>query len=873
MQLIRKSADAQLAETMNKRKSAAFEMTDEERRRLLGKDSGWLSDAERIAIAHQVMQDAKLRGGLFASLSEQDLRALLEVNSGNTKALGAKMASEAHQAAIKKHNLHKNTRGAGKDDGDDDEAFRNHLAEEEYAAELAQQGLEKMRNMLMSQCSAIVEEDPSVILKADPDVRDKTLKSLLESQNRSTADHSSTLTALLMEQLSKYDEGRPDSVSGVKTSGNSDERHARLKGDVQEAAASIHAQIYNALFKVPHSSDWKREFRKQLGSLLKESASAGGTRSNERHDAPKARPSPGTVNMLAVGECVDDFADSLLAQGFGDLDQSSDAKARHYLEGFGRRMASRIADIDPRILDAILMSEQAAHRSVVISELFAEGLMGDTMPWWEKTRADAVQHALKMKAVAEQKDRVDECTQTNKLVMQQLGKTRPNLAGHAMANNRRKGSVVVEVKEPINLETLGLSHLLQHHFSTSKKKRRKIPKITQTAKKFNALIAELIQMKYIADCADRDAGLKPQSFSNFLQQFFQLKFGKQHARAYQQSMKQLNNLAAQTEHYYDKNPRVRVFARAAGILVCCKGGVCGCQAPDLLNAHIESIAQRKHDLAEGKSSGAGKEEVEDLLSKPRKSHTATSTGRGITRFRPTMANFWVDLVATAFGCKPSILYTEKTEAETAAKADQKKCSRRKQFEPETLAKELTDLSVEPHVFVPAERLRRRAMSAMPWLNASFNKKHKARFDFLLMNLSPRRVDSLEKVHLCVDTAADAICDFWDRETERHIAVQMDHAARTIEAIWFRAKALQRIKWMKDNAKRMRGAFSVVSRVVFLFLFFLVNNCSSYCILHCTLNQTPKTDNNITQSVSLSNESIKNLTLEETGSTPLTNLRR
>ncbi len=818
MQLIRKSADMEIVKSMNKRKSAAFEMTDEERRRLLGKDSGWLSDAERIAIAHQVMRDAKLRGGLFASLSEQDLRTLLEVKSENTQALGSKMVSDVHQEAVKKHKLHKATRGAKNADEDDEDAFRNRLAEEEHAAELARQGLEKMRNMLMSQCSAIVEEDPSVILKADPDVRDKALKSLLEIQNRTSAEHASTFTALLMEQLSKFDEGRQSSVPSRENSNNYDSRFARLRDDVQEAAASIHAQIHDALFKVPHSSDWKREFRKQLGVLLKESALAGGTKSSATHEGKaqhKGRPpSPGTINMLAVGECVDEFADSLLAQGFGNLDQSGDAKARHYLESFGRRMASRIMDVDPRILDAILMSEQAVHRSSVISKLFAEGLIGEEMPWWEEHRKKAVQHALKMKKLEQQKSSVDECTQTNKLVMQQLGKTRPNLSGHAVTNRQRNGSTLVKNEsELVNLEILGLSHLLQHHYATVKKKRRKIPKITQTAKKFNSLIAELIQMKYIADCADRDAGLTPQSFSNFLQQFFQLKFGKQHARAYQQSMKQLNNLAAQTEHYYDKNPRVRVFARAAGILVCCKGGVCGCQAPDLLNEHIERISRQKRAIAEAKINGGivdDEEEYHLKESKPRISHTATSTGREITRFRPTMANFWVDLVATAFGCPPSIVYGDQSNLPAKTTKPKKKRGQGKQFDPETLAKELTDLSKEPHVFVPAERLRKRAMAAMPWLNKTINKKYKAQLDFLLMNLSPRRVDSLEKVHVCIDTAADAICDFWDQETERHIAVQMDHAARTIEAIWFRAKALQRIKWMKDNAKKMRGAFCVNS---------------------------------------------------------------
>jgi hypothetical protein len=92
---------------------------------------------------------------------------------------------------------------------------------------------------------------------------------------------------------------------------------------------------------------------------------------------------------------------------------------------------------------------------------------------------------------------------------------------------------------------------------------------------------------------------------------------------------------------------------------------------------------------------------------------------------------------------------------------------------------------------------------MPWLREPVNKNHRARLDFMLMNLNPRRVDSLGKLHVCVDTACDQLCDFWDRETERHHAQRMDQAACTIERIWYRAKALQRIEWMRNNSKMMR----------------------------------------------------------------------
>ena len=77
-------------------------------------------------------------------------------------------------------------------------------------------------------------------------------------------------------------------------------------------------------------------------------------------------------------------------------------------------------------------------------------------------------------------------------------------------------------------------------------------------------------------------------FSDFLQQYFQLKFGKQHARAYQMGMKQMSKVAAEVEHYYDKSSRVRIFARAAGILVCCEGGICSCKCPNLLNVSSSS---------------------------------------------------------------------------------------------------------------------------------------------------------------------------------------------------------------------------------------------------------------------------------------------
>ena len=60
-------------------------------------------------------------------------------------------------------------------------------------------------------------------------------------------------------------------------------------------------------------------------------------------------------------------------------------------------------------------------------------------------------------------------------------------------------------------------------------------------------------------------------------------------------MKQLTKLAAEVEYYYDKSPRVRIFARAAGVLVCCEGGVCNCKCPDLLNAHMAAVGKLKEE--------------------------------------------------------------------------------------------------------------------------------------------------------------------------------------------------------------------------------------------------------------------------------------
>ena len=67
---------------------------------------------------------------------------------------------------------------------------------------------------------------------------------------------------------------------------------------------------------------------------------------------------------------------------------------------------------------------------------------------------------------------------------------------------------MIQVEELKPDEVLGISHILSKHYtslshsSKRKKKKRKIPKITTTIKTFGTMISEMVQAKYIADCAD-----------------------------------------------------------------------------------------------------------------------------------------------------------------------------------------------------------------------------------------------------------------------------------------------------------------------------------------------------------------------------------
>jgi hypothetical protein len=138
-------------------------------------------------------------------------------------------------------------------------------------------------------------------------------------------------------------------------------------------------------------------------------------------------------------------------------------------------------------------------------------------------------------------------------------------------------------------------------------------------------------------------------------------------------MKQLTKLAAEVEYYYDKSPRVRIFARAAGVLVCCEGGVCNCKCPDLLNAHMAAVGKLKEENKKRLANGEKILDINDdsleysIVSKPPISKTTLSTGRGITRFRKEMAEFWVDLVACAFGLPSSKKKTRSRSSSSGSK--------------------------------------------------------------------------------------------------------------------------------------------------------------------------------------------------------------
>jgi hypothetical protein len=131
-------------------------------------------------------------------------------------------------------------------------------------------------------------------------------------------------------------------------------------------------------------------------------------------------------------------------------------------------------------------------------------------------------------------------TQTTKIDFIKSGVTlTPENDSEDQKYSRRHTKLVTaeEIQEELKSDVIGLSHLLSNHYAekerkrkSKKNKKKRLPKITTTIKSFGAMIGEMIQAKYIADCTDHAAGQKPQSFPDFLQQYFQLKFGKQHAR-------------------------------------------------------------------------------------------------------------------------------------------------------------------------------------------------------------------------------------------------------------------------------------------------------------------------------------------------------
>ena len=657
------------------------------------------------------------------------------------------------------------------------------------------------------------------------DIKNIALAALLSNNSESS------LIKLLTKQLNEYDEGRPSTTDGMAAANYGSGDLDKVQKDAYNAASIVANQIQSSVSKVPHSSDWKQEFRKVLGNMLRDHNNPSGSNNGSNNTSNNGSriigingsgvSDGGTVNMAQVGNAVDEFANMLegslggLLGGGGNGSESGggssnnggvhkmdahdrvvgrsgnneastfhrgdgtvdtdDAHTREALATFGRNLAGRLSSMDPRLLDSILLSTVANRRAHEISEEWHTGIHhGDDVPWWDIMKAESAKHALLTKV----NESVTIDTQTTKVDFIKSGGAVSNEVDISGSNaDRRKERRHTQIVNTSDLnvdEILGLSHLLSRHYVQShtgskKKKKRKLPKITTTIKTFSSMVGDMIQAKYAADLTDHLAGSRPQPFPDFLQQFFQLKFGKQHARAYQQSMKQLIKVASEVEHYYDKSPRVRMFARAAGILVCCQGGVCGCKCPDLLHTHIAAVKARKGTFIDEDGDGIDDRDIEVFVAAAPISKTNLSTGRGITRFRREMAELWVDLVAAAF-LLPSTKKAAKRERLDSESNKKKGTTNSKEgvlkkMDPEKLANVLGDCSKGP-VFVPASRLLKRMLQEMPWLKEPVNKHHKGRLDFLLMNLTPRRVDSLDKVHVCIDTACDALCDYWDRETER-----------------------------------------------------------------------------------------------------------
>ena len=723
MRMLKRTMDQEFIQQVEKRKSAAMEMTDEERMKLLSKNSNFLSDEDRMRIALSVLRDPTMLNELLLKMSTDDYHHLLDVHNENNK----------------------NSNTGGDENGGNGESGRKRMISEME---------KKMPDLL--------ELNPNLLNNASNDAKHAAISALLAG-----AGAASTLTQLLSKQLSEYTEGRPKAGSTAAVSYGSGDLE-KVHNDAKQAAQLVVSQMQSSLSKVPHSSDWKIEFRKVVGGMMRDfanpgcgdnsssnggnnggnrgSSGANGSTNTHSHNGG-GNGGIGGSSVLAIGNAVDDFAHVLEGSlqgllGAGSTNEedeerarrkekhgqdahdrvvgsngknndtnafqrgagiaaTDDAQTREALATFGRNLAGRLSTMDKRLLDSILLSTVASRRAHEISDEWHQGIHhADTPPWWDEMKAQSAKHALEVR----NNERREIETQTTKIDFKRSGGASSTNAGNYSGDTgtqRRKeerhGTVMIK-EEDLVTKILGLSHFLTKNYiqvqaGSKKKKQRKLPKITTTMKSFLAMIGEMVQAKYAADCTDHFTGQRPQPFPDFLQQFFQLKFGKQHARAYQQSMKRLVKLAAEVEHYYDKAPRVRMFARAAGILVCCQGGVCGCKCPDLLEVHIAARNERKGTFVDEDGDGIDDREIESFIQEPPKSKTNLSTGRGITRFRREMAEFWVDLVASAFSLPSTKKVAKRARADSQGDNKDKKNKPPqlvKQQDPDKLAQALGD---------------------------------------------------------------------------------------------------------------------------------------------------------------------------------------
>ena len=193
-------------------------------------------------------------------------------------------------------------------------------------------GFNKMNENMMNRVPTLLEKNPDVLKTTSENTKLKSMlvSKLLESDG-------DTLTQLLIKQLGTYNEGR---TSNVTTS--YEEKLKFTNEDAFNAAKEVSLQIQQSIIKVPHSSDWKASFRKQLAYLLKQ-LDNGGSLTDEKKS-----------NGNALNDVVDDFAGGLEKSLSNVLRGSSkatdDAHTREALQTFGRHLVGRLNDMDKRLL-------------------------------------------------------------------------------------------------------------------------------------------------------------------------------------------------------------------------------------------------------------------------------------------------------------------------------------------------------------------------------------------------------------------------------------------------------------------------------------------------------------------------------------------